>query len=180
MGMADFRKMEARATGAPLTGPASMTQPKRVLLVEDDAHIADLLTLHLRDERLDVVHCADGNEGLRQLEQGGWDALVLDIMLPGVDGLEICRRARAMERYTPIIIISARASEMHRILGLELGADDYLAKPFSVLELVARVKALLRRADALARNARLDTGSLSVAGLAIDPIARTEIGRAHV
>lgn len=150
-----------------------MDQPKRVLLVEDDTHIADLLTLHLRDERFDVVHCADGDEGLRRLEQGGWDALVLDIMLPGVDGLEICRRARAMARYTPIIIISARASEMHRILGLELGADDYLAKPFSVLELVARVKALLRRADALARNARIDAGSLSLAGLFIDPIART-------
>jgi DNA-binding response OmpR family regulator len=150
-----------------------MDQPRRVLLVEDDIHIADLLKLHLRDERLDVVHCADGDEGLRRLEQGGWDALILDIMLPGVDGLEICRRARAMARYTPIIIISARASEVHRILGLELGADDYLAKPFSVLELVARVKALLRRADALARNARMDAGSLSLAGLFIDPIART-------
>lgn len=150
-----------------------MTQQKRVLLVEDDTHIADLLTLHLLDERLDVVHCADGNEGLNQLEQGGWDALILDIMLPGVDGLEICRRARSMARYTPIIMISARGSEMHRILGLELGADDYLAKPFSVLELVARVRALLRRADALAQNARLDAGSLSVDGLVIDPLART-------
>src|SRR5262245_52502470 len=149
-----------------------MEQPRRVLLVEDDIHIADLLSLHLRDENLDVVHCADGNEGLCQLERGGWDALVLDIMLPGVDGLEICRRARAMTRYTPIIIISARGSEVQRILGLELGADDYLAKPFSVLELVARVKALLRRVDALARNARMDAGSLSLAGLFIDPIAR--------
>jgi len=150
----------------------SMTSPRRVLLVEDDAHIADLLSLHLRDEGLEVVHCARGDDGLRELERGGWDALVLDLMLPGVDGLEICRRARAMTRYTPIIIISARSSEVHRILGLELGADDYLAKPFSVLELVARVKALLRRVDALARNAQLDTGSLSVAGLSVDPIAR--------
>jgi len=153
-------------------GFPSMTSPRRVLLVEDDAHIADLLSLHLRDEGLEVVHCARGDDGLRELERGGWDALVLDLMLPGVDGLEICRRARAMTRYTPIIIISARSSEVHRILGLELGADDYLAKPFSVLELVARVKALLRRVDALARNAQLDTGSLAVAGLSIDPIAR--------
>jgi two-component system, OmpR family, response regulator len=83
---------------------------------------------------------------------------VLDLMLPGVDGLEICRRARAMTRYTPIIIISARSSEVHRILGLEIGADDYLAKPFSVLELVARLRALLRRVEALAQNARLDAG----------------------
>ena len=149
-----------------------MTATRRILLVEDDAHIADLLALHLRDEGLEVVCCARGDEGLRQLERGGWDALVLDLMLPGVDGLEICRRARAMTRYTPIIIISVRASEVHRILGLEIGADDYLAKPFSVLELVARVRALLRRVDALAQNARLDAGGLSISGLAIDPIAR--------
>nr|BFD44164.1 response regulator transcription factor [Pseudomonas sp. FFPRI_1] len=149
-----------------------MEQAKRVLVVEDDQHIADLIALHLRDEQLDVVHSADGNEGLRLLEQGGWDALILDLMLPGVDGLEICRRARAMARYTPIIITSARSSEMHRILGLELGADDYLAKPFSVLELVARVKALLRRVDALARNLKLDSGSLDIDGLAIDPLTR--------
>ena len=76
------------------------------------------LSLHLRDERYEVVHSADGAEGLRLLEQGGWDALILDLMLPGVDGLEICRRARAMTRYTPIIITSARSSEVHRILGL--------------------------------------------------------------
>ncbi|EPL08443.1 response regulator transcription factor [Pseudomonas sp. CF161] len=149
-----------------------MEQPKRVLVVEDDTHIADLIVLHLRDEQFEVVHSADGNQGLRLLEQGGWDALILDLMLPGVDGLEICRRARAMTRYTPIIITSARASEMHRILGLELGADDYLAKPFSMLELVARVKALLRRVDAMARNLKMDAGSLALDGLAIDPLTR--------
>ena len=119
-----------------------------------------------------MVHSADGEKGLRLLEQGGWDALILDLMLPGVDGLEICRRARAMTRYTPIIITSARSSEMHRILGLELGADDYLAKPFSMMELVARVKALLRRVDAMARNLKMDAGSLSSAGLFIDPLTR--------
>jgi len=149
-----------------------MDAPKRILLVEDDVHIAELLRLHLRDEGYDVTHCDDGNEGLRQLERGGWDALILDLMLPGVDGLEICRRARAMARYTPIIITSARSSELHRILGLEVGADDYLAKPFSVLELIARVKALLRRVDALAKNLRIDAGSLELGDLTLDPIAR--------
>ena len=149
-----------------------MDTPKRVLIVEDDADIAELLRLHLRDEGYAVEHAADGHAGLRQLERGSWDALILDLMLPGVDGLEICRRARAMTRYTPIIITSARSSEVHRILGLELGADDYLAKPFSVLELVARVRALLRRTDALARNARLESGSLELDGLHIDPLAR--------
>ncbi|WP_416421653.1 response regulator transcription factor [Pseudomonas sp. App30] len=149
-----------------------MERPKRVLIVEDDAHIADLLRLHLRDEGYVVEHAADGNLGVRMLEEGQWDALVLDLMLPGIDGLEICKRARAMARYTPIIITSARSSEMHRILGLELGADDYLAKPFSMLELVARVRALLRRTDAMARNARLESGLLITHGLSIDPVAR--------
>jgi DNA-binding response OmpR family regulator len=149
-----------------------MTSPKRILIVEDDADIADLLRLHLRDEGYEVVHAAEGDSGLRLLQAGGWDLLVLDLMLPGVDGLEICRRARAMTRYTPIVITSARSSEVHRIIGLELGADDYLAKPFSMLELVARVKALLRRVDALARDARMDGGVLQLAGLRIDPLSR--------
>src|ERR1700749_4643779 len=147
-----------------------MDHPKRVLIVEDDVDIANVLSLHLRDERYEVVHSADGNEGLRLLEQGGWDAMILDLMLPGVDGLEICRRARAMARYTPIIITSARSSELHRILGLELGADDYLAKPFSMPELVARVKALLRRVDAMARNLKMDAGSLDLGQLFINPL----------
>ncbi len=145
---------------------------RRLLIVEDDAHIAELMGMHLRDEGYQVVHAADGTRGASLLEREHWDALVLDLMLPGLDGLEICRRARAMARYTPIIITSARSSEVHRILGLELGADDYLAKPFSVLELVARVRALLRRGDALAHNARLDAGVLDTGGLLIDPIAR--------
>ena len=149
-----------------------MDTTKRILIVEDDLHIAELLRLHLRDEGYAVTHAADGHAGLAELERGSWDALVLDLMLPGIDGLEICRRARAMARYTPIIIISARSSEVHRILGLELGADDYLAKPFSVLELVARVKALLRRTDALARNARLESGSVCIGELDIEPLAR--------
>jgi len=150
-----------------------MERPKRVLIVEDDVHIADLLRMHLKDESYAVEHAADGHAGMRLLGEGPWDMLVLDLMLPGVDGLEICKRARAMPHYLPIIIISARASEVHRILGLELGADDYLAKPFSMLELVARVRALLRRSDALTRNARLDAGQLDCHGLTLDPVARS-------
>lgn len=156
-----------------------MSSTKRILIVEDDVHIANLLRMHLRDEGYEVSHAASGDEGVRLLKAGHWDALVLDLMLPGVDGLEICRRARAMTRYTPIIITSARASELHRILGLELGADDYLAKPFSMLELVARVKALLRRVEAMAQNARIDAGTIDVAGLRIDPVARTAQVDAH-
>ena len=148
-----------------------MTAVKRVLLVEDDADIAEIVALHLRDEGYEVERAADGTEGLRLLEQQRWDALVLDLMLPGIDGLEICRRARSMERYTPIIITSARSSEVHRVLGLEIGADDYLAKPFSVVELVARVRALLRRVDALAR-APTAAGAVRVQDLAIVPLER--------
>ena len=159
------------ATSQPAYVP--MNRAKRVLIVEDDVHIANLLRMHLRDEGYDVTHAASGDDGLRLLEDNDWSALVLDLMLPGVDGLEICRRARAMTRYTPIIITSARASEVHRILGLELGADDYLAKPFSMLELVARIKALLRRVEAMAQNARIDAGAIEVAGIRIDPVART-------
>jgi len=151
-----------------------MSTAKRVLVVEDDAPIADLLRLHLADEGFEVMHAADGTTGVHLLEhEGPWDALVLDVMLPGVDGLQICRQARAMTRYVPIIIISARGSETQRIVGLELGADDYLAKPFSMPELVARVRALLRRADAMAQAARLDAGALEVGGIELDPLART-------
>ena len=155
-------------TGVPT---AQMTASKRVLLVEDDADIAEIVALHLRDEGYAVVHATDGPAGLKLLEQHAWDALVLDLMLPGLDGLEICRRARSMEPYTPIIITSARGSETHRVLGLEIGADDYLAKPFSVLELVARVRALLRRIDALAR-APAEAGVVRVGDIVISALER--------
>jgi DNA-binding response OmpR family regulator len=148
-----------------------MTAPTRVLLVEDDADIAGIVALHLRDEGYVVEHAVNGVAGLKLLEERAWDALVLDLMLPGVDGLEICRKARSMERYTPIIITSARGSETHRVLGLEIGADDYLAKPFSVLELVARLRALLRRVDALARSPA-PGGVVRVGDLAISALER--------
>lgn len=107
-----------------------MEKAKRILIVEDDGHIAELLQLHLSDEGYDISHAADGNQGMAMLEQGGWDALILDLMLPGIDGLEICRRARNMTRYTPIIITSARSSEVHRVLGLELGQTTIWLNPF--------------------------------------------------
>ena len=146
---------------------------KRILLVEDDPGIADVLVLHLSDEGYDVTLAADGTTGSRFLETGQWDALVLDLMLPGVDGLEICRQARASSHYTPIIIISAKASEVHRILGLEVGADDYLPKPFSVLEFIARVRALLRRVDALKQTPQTaDSLKLQAGALRLDPLSR--------
>jgi two-component system, OmpR family, response regulator len=148
------------------------TPVRRVLLVEDDVHLTEILRMHLHAEGYAIESTADGTQGLAMVEAGGWDAIVLDLMLPGVDGLAICRRARDLERYTPIIITSARGSEVHRILGLEMGADDYLAKPFSVLELLARLKALLRRVDAMARGMRAETRSIEVSGLTMDRLAR--------
>jgi two-component system, OmpR family, response regulator len=145
---------------------------KRMLLVEDDVHLSEILCLHLRADGYVVEHASDGRQGLAMVERGGWDAIVLDLMLPGIDGLEICRRARDLARYTPIIITSARGSEVHRILGLELGADDYMAKPFSVPELLARLKALLRRVDTIGRQMRADGRAIEQGDLHVDPLAR--------
>jgi len=147
-------------------------RPGRIIVVDDDATLADVVGRYLTRDGHHVQCVGDGYEALRRVAAEPPDLVVLDLMLPGIDGLENCKRARAMTRYTPIIITSARSSEVHRILGLELGADDYLAKPFSVLELVARVRALLRRTEAMARNARIESGRLALAGMDIDPIAR--------
>jgi len=145
---------------------------KNILLVEDDENIAELLQIHLRDEGFNITHATDGIEGAALLTSQTWDALIFDIMLPGIDGLELCRRARSQPEYIPIVMISARASEVHRILGLELGADDYLTKPFSMLELVARVKALFRRQEAMTQNQRQGGGYLTLGALVIDPVSR--------
>lgn len=119
----------------------------RILLVEDDPDLSKLAALHLRDEGWDVTMESDGSAAAERLTREQYDLIVLDLMLPGVDGLEICRRLRAAENYTPLIILTAKSSELDRVLGLELGADDYLTKPVSLRELVARVKAGLRRSQ---------------------------------
>ena len=145
---------------------------KRVLLVEDDIHLTEVLRVHLLDDGYALEHAGDGRHAMALVERGGWDAIILDLMLPGIDGLEICRRARDVARYTPIIITSARGSEIHRIIGLEMGADDYLAKPFSVLELLARLKALLRRVESMARTVRIDSPLIEVGALSVDRLTR--------
>lgn len=125
-------------------------EARRILLLEDDRDISHLVKLHLEDEgyRVDIV--ADGSEGLKKAKAQTYDLIVLDLMLPGTDGLEICRQMRGKKDYTPILMLTAKSSEVDRIVGLELGADDYLTKPFSVRELVARVKAIFRRVGAAA------------------------------
>ena len=145
---------------------------KRVLLVEDDIHLTEVLRVHLEHDGYALEHAGDGRHAMALVERGGWDAIILDLMLPGIDGLEICRRARDVARYTPIIITSARGSEVHRIIGLEMGADDYLAKPFSMLELLARLKALLRRVESMARTVRIDSPLIELGTLAVDRLTR--------
>lgn len=134
-------------------------------MVEDEREIARLVEIHLRDQGWEVTVCHDGPSGLAAASSGQFDLVVLDLMLPGVDGLEVCRRIRAAADYLPILMLTARSSELDRVLGLEIGADDYLTKPFSVRELVARVKAILRREEALADRvpeSRLEIGELTV------------------
>ncbi len=118
---------------------------RRILVVEDQRDIAELIAMHLRDlgHRIDCVH--DGAAGYEAARSGRYDLVVLDVMLPGRDGLDIVRALRIDKVSTPVLMLTARSTELDRVLGLELGADDYLTKPFSIAELQARVRALLRR-----------------------------------
>jgi DNA-binding response OmpR family regulator len=118
---------------------------RRILVVEDERDIAELIALHLSELPAQVTLASDGLSGRDLAMLHHWDAIVLDIRLPGLNGLDLCRELRARLSPVPILMLTARSAELDRVLGLELGADDYLTKPFSVIELQARVKALLRR-----------------------------------
>src|SRR6185436_11518459 len=124
----------------------------KVLVIEDELDIAKLVQLHLQDLPCEVSLAFDGIVGLAEAEAKPYDLVILDIKLPGIDGLEVCRRLRARGRYTPILMLTSKSSELDRVLGLEMGADDYLTKPFSVMELTARVKALFRRVEMLGKK----------------------------
>jgi DNA-binding response OmpR family regulator len=147
--------------------PAATTH--RVLVAEDDRDIAHLIALHLRDMpcEVDVVH--DGASALDRALAQSYDAFVLDIMMPSLDGLTVCQTIRRMQIYTPVLILTARSTETDRVAGLDLGADDYLTKPFSAPELVARVRALFRRAEAYgSRQPASQEIVLSIDDLTID------------
>lgn len=126
----------------------------RVLLIEDSGDIARLVGLHLKDIGCQADIAATGEEGLRRFRSGAYDLVILDLMLPGMDGLQVCRRLREDRDYVPILMLTAKSTELDRVLGLEIGADDYLAKPFSIPELLARVRAIFRRTEALKALAR--------------------------
>jgi two-component system, OmpR family, response regulator len=142
--------------------------PLLVLLVEDDRRLAALTREYLESHGVSVTVVEDGRRGLDEALHGRWDAVLLDLMLPGMDGLEVCRELRARSDL-PVIILTARGEEADRVMGLELGADDYVAKPFSPRELLARLRAVVRRAKGRAGPAR---GLLRVGGLIVDPGAR--------
>jgi len=121
---------------------------KRILVIEDDSDIAHLIQVHLKEVGCDVTVEPEGDKGLALALSGGFDLIILDLTLPGIDGLDVCKRLREQPDYMPLLMLTARSSEVDRVLGLEIGADDYLTKPFSLRELVARVKALFRRVEA--------------------------------
>ncbi len=141
---------------------------KKVLVVEDDPNIVDLIEIHLNDLGCSVIRAADGMRGLAAAEGASFDLIILDLMLPYVDGLEVCRRLRMQQINTPILMLTAKSEEIDKVLGLETGADDYLTKPFSIRELIARVKAILRRTSLLKEQQKkapknlLDFGDLII------------------
>jgi DNA-binding response OmpR family regulator len=145
---------------------------RKVLVIEDENDLAELLALHLRDLNCKVVLAADGHEGMRQAFARNWDLVILDLRLPGPDGLSICRALRRESRYVPILMLTSKSSELDRVLGLELGADDYVTKPFSVSELMARVKAIFRRVESLEKRFPGGADSLSLGPIRIDTSGR--------
>jgi two-component system, OmpR family, alkaline phosphatase synthesis response regulator PhoP len=136
------------SVSVPARGSVQHMQ-KKVLIVEDDHDIAHLVQLHLNDLGCHCDVTDDGEVGLEKALKNTYDLIILDLMLPNVDGMEICKEVRSEKKYTPIMMLTSRSEELDRVLGLELGADDYLTKPFSVRELLARVKAIFRRVEAV-------------------------------
>jgi len=143
----------------------------RILLVDDEQSIQTLLSFPLRKDGYEVVQATDGREALARFGETTFDLVVLDVMLPRLDGLEVCRRMRARSS-VPIIMLTAKAEEIDKVLGLELGADDYITKPFSLREFRSRVKAALRRAGMARREPSADEVPLEVHELRIDPAKR--------
>ena len=141
----------------------------KVLIIEDDKSILELLCIHLQDLCCEVRSSQNGVEALKIATEEKFDLIILDLMLPGLNGMEICRRVRNRDRNTPIMILSAKSEEIDKVLGLETGADDYLTKPFSVREFIARVKVIFRRSEgALNENRPSDKAILKFDGLEID------------
>jgi two-component system, OmpR family, response regulator RegX3 len=146
--------------------------PARILVVDDEPSITEFVSYNLRKEGWEVEVAADGDTALELAANQRFDLVVLDVMLPGMDGYEVCRRLRATSR-VPVLFLSARDTELDKVVGLEIGADDYLSKPFGVRELIARVKALLRRVEPGSRDAAPTPRQTTVGDVTVDEAAHT-------
>jgi len=141
---------------------------KNVLIVEDNQDIANLIQMHLTDSGCQTTISNDGVEAVAQTNQQDFDLVILDLMLPQMDGLDVCRCIRKQSHYTPIVMLTSKSSELDRVIGLEVGADDYVTKPFSIRELLARVKSQFRRAEATSSSAN-PSHDLQYGELCINP-----------
>lgn len=140
---------------------------KSVLIIEDDKAIVDLLEIHIKDLDCKVLKAYDGEKGLELALKEKPDLIILDISMPKMDGLQVCQKVRVVQN-TPILMLTAKSEEIDRVLGLELGADDYLTKPFSIRELIARIKAIFRRSSMTIVKEEESVGILKFEGLTID------------
>jgi len=149
--------------------------PRKVLIVEDEPDIARLVQTHLIEAGYQADIAGNGASAMKQFDKGGHQLVVLDLMLPDTDGLSLCRQIRAKADYVAILMLTAKSTELDRVVGLEVGADDYLTKPFSVPELLARIKALFRRMEALQAKPEAAAGESVIerGGLVIDPARRS-------
>ena len=144
----------------------------KLLIVEDNADIAKLIQLHVRDIDCEADIAADGRQAIELHARNKYKLVILDLMLPEVDGLEVCRQLRNGEAYIPILMLTSKSSELDRVLGLEVGADDYITKPFSIPELLARIKAQFRRMEAMQSDNSAAASNISFGDLAIDTAKR--------
>ncbi len=142
----------------------------RILIIEDEKAIVDILKFNLEKNGYDTQAAYDGEEGLRLALEGGFDLLLLDLMLPKMDGIELCRQFREKDTQTPVVILTAREEEDDKVTGLEMGADDYITKPFSMRELMARIKANMRKSARQAQPEDSQDESLEVGELRLDPV----------
>jgi len=147
------------------------SEVKKILLIEDDERILELLDIHLKDSFCEGTKANRGKEGLEYALSKKFDLIILDIMLPDMNGVEICRRIRSEKNMTPILMLTARSEEVDKIIGLETGADDYLTKPFSIRELMARIKAILRRSEINGTHS-LPATVVYCGPLSVDPVKR--------
>lgn len=138
-----------------------------VLIIEDNPEIANLIQLHLQDIHCQADIASDGAEGLQRFKNKAYELVILDLMLPVMDGLEVCKQLRANNAVVPVMMLTSKSSELDRVLGLEIGADDYITKPFSIPELLARVKAQFRRLSALQTTPQ--ASQLQLSDLLIEP-----------